>query len=335
MRKELLESIHLNEKLSDSVKSDLESYVKNLERQITLDAFKIKKLEGTIKTMSFILNQNIKDLENKSEEIKSQNEIINQQKHEVENKQREIIDSITYALRIQKTILPPSNISEENSLDSFIVYMPKDIVAGDFYWIEKFEDVLLFAVCDCTGHGVPGALVSIVCYNALNRAVREFKQTQPSIILDIASKIIEENFNKHAEGIADGMDISLCAFNQKTNTLQWAGANNPLWLISNNELNEIKPNKQPVGRFENKTEFNNHSINFKKGDLIYMFTDGYSDQFGYKNNKKYKQKNLKSFLLSIQNKTMNEQRELLINEFANWKGEIEQTDDMCILGIKL
>ena len=137
--------------------------------------------------MSFLLNQNIKDIENKSSEIKFQNEIIKKQKLDVENKQKEILDSITYSKRIQKTILPHSSFFEEFTQNSFILYKPKDIVAGDFYWAEKIGDTLLFAVCDCTGHGVPGALVSIVCYNALNKAVRDFKITQPSKILDKTS----------------------------------------------------------------------------------------------------------------------------------------------------
>src|SRR5476649_1122072 len=143
----------------------------------------------------------------------------------------------------------PTRIVKQYLENSFILYKPKDIVAGDFYWMEE-KGVILFAACDCTGHGVPGAMVSVVCHNALNRAVREFGLTQPAAILDKTAEIVIENFSKSEEDIKDGMDISLCAYNTKTKTIEWAGANNPLWLLQNGELIETKANKQPIGMNE-------------------------------------------------------------------------------------
>ena len=334
-QKELLNLINLNNTFSAEVKSEIESLLKKIDRQVVLDTFKINKLESTIKTISLLLNQNIKDIEGKSLEISRQNEIIIQQKYFVETKQKEIIESINYAKRIQNTILPPSNFLKDFFQDSFILYKPKDIVAGDFYWIEKKEDTLLFAVCDCTGHGVPGALVSIVCNNALNRSVREFNLTKPSKILDKTSEIIIENFSTYEETISDGMDISMCAFNLKTKTLEWAGANNPLWIINKKVITEFKPDKQPIGKFENSKNFTNNYIQLKNGDTIYLFTDGYADQFGGKKGKKFKASKFKELLLSIHTKTMEVQRQIILAEIETWKGNLEQVDDICVMGVKI
>ena len=333
--KEIQDIINKTDELPDDVKTLIEKHLKKLDRQLIMDEFKIKKLDGTLKTMFYLLNQNIKDVENKSTEIKLQNEIIKQQKLDVETKQKEILDSITYSKRIQKTILPPSNFFDEYTRNSFILYKPKDIVAGDFYWAEKTGDKLLFAVCDCTGHGVPGALVSVVCFNALNRTVRELKITQPSKILDKTSEIIEDSFSTFEEKISDGMDISLCAFNLKTHTLEWSGANNPIWIINNSLITELKPDKQPIGKFENKKSFTNHVVSLKKGDTIYLFTDGIQDQFGGEKGKKFKAANLKQLLLSIEAEPLEKQKGIINNEFERWKGNLEQVDDVCILGIQL
>src|ERR1035437_8988719 len=166
-----------------------------------------------------------------NEKIIKQKLEIEYQKKLVEEKNKEITDSINYALRIQTAILPPARIVQEYLLNSFILYKPKDIVSGDFYWMETNDNTIYFAACDCTGHGVPGALVSMVCHNALNRAVREFRISQPSDILNKVNELVIDNFVKGESQLRDGMDISLCAYNSKNKMLQWAGANNPLWLI--------------------------------------------------------------------------------------------------------
>ncbi len=265
-----------------------------------------------------------------------QNKIIIEQKSIVENKQKEILDSIEYALRIQTAILPPQRLVKQYLENSFILYKPKDIVAGDFYWMETVNDLVLFAACDCTGHGVPGAMVSVVCHNALNRAVREFGLTQPAAILDKTAELVIENFSKSEEKIKDGMDISLCAYNSKTKTIQWAGANNALWLLQNGQLVETKADKQPIGMNDDKKPFTNHTFMLNNGDTIYLFTDGFADQFGGdKREKKLTRKGFKEQLLLIQDKSLQEQGIALDNFITCYRKEVEQVDDILVMGVKV
>lgn len=268
-------------------------------------------------------------------EVVHQKDEAEKQKELVEKKQKEITDSINYAKRIQEAILPPMRFVKHCFPDSFILYKPKDIVAGDFYWIETSGDEIIFAAADCTGHGVPGAMVSVICHNALNRTVKEFNITSPSKILDKTRELVIEQFEKSDEEVKDGMDISLCTLNKKTNNLLWAGANNPLWIIRNNELIEYKPDKQPIGKYAETKSFTNHIIQLQKDDCIYVFTDGYADQFGGEEGKKLKAAKMKALLLSIHLKTMEKQKEDIFNLFEEWRGNIEQVDDVCIIGIKI
>jgi len=265
--------------------------------------------------------------------IEEQKELVEQSHNQLEVKNKEILDSIKYAKRIQSAILPPDKVVKSHLKDSFILYLPKDIVAGDFYWLEKRDNKVLFAAADCTGHGVPGAMVSVVCNNALNRSVREHFLTNPADILDKAREIVISEFEKSDENVKDGMDIALCTIEGLQ--LEYAGANNPLWIIRNDEIIETKPNKQPIGKFEMSQPFTSHKVDLQKGDTIYVFTDGYVDQFGGVKGKKFKSKALRELLLSIQNVSMTEQKEVLQKTFNDWKGEIEQIDDVCIFGVKV
>jgi len=330
-----------------------------------------------------------------------------EEKKLVEEKNREILDSIEYAKRIQNTILPPQKIVTQYLEQSFILYLPKDIVAGDFYWMSappslakgeeqvspnsndniiklgsaeksplrgspKLEETeierlqvlpfgedlggaILFAACDCTGHGVPGAMVSVVCSNALNKAVKEFGLTEPAKILDKVAELVIEDLSKNNDDndeLKDGMDASLCSLNVETGALQWAGANNALFIIKsakgkmqsenqfelstlNFELNEVKPDKQPIGKFDNPKPFTNHTIQLQKGDTIYLFTDGYADQFGGPKGKKYSKGKFKELLLSIQHLPMIEQREALYNAHIEWRNTQEQVDDICVIGVRV
>jgi len=277
------------------------------------------------------------------QKIKKTNRIITKQKEDldtqkaiIEEKQKEILDSIAYALRIQSAILPPQKLVKQYLENSFILYKPKDIVAGDFYWMETVNDLVLFAACDCTGHGVPGAMVSVVCHNALNRAVREFGLIQPSEILDKTAEIVIETFAKSEEDIKDGMDISLCAYNSKTKTVQWSGANNALWLIQNGEFVETKADKQPIGMNENQKIFTNHSYTLNSGDSIYLFTDGFADQFGGDTgDKKLTRKRFKELILGIQNKSMQEQGMILDKFIVEYRKEVEQIDDILVMGVSV
>lgn len=261
--------------------------------------------------------------------------IIVSQKEKLEVKNKEVTDSITYARRIQAAILPSQELFNQQLHDSFILYKPKDIVAGDFYWMETINGEVLFAAADCTGHGVPGAMVSVICYNALNRSVRENNQTDPAKILDSATAIVTSEFEKSDEEVKDGMDISLCALNLKRRELKWAGANNPLWLMRNGEFLEWKADKQPVGKHSVTKPFTVHSIQLQPNDVLYIFTDGYYDQFGGEKGKKFKASRLKQLIQNIHRKPMNDQCAELERTFDEWKGKLEQVDDVCIIGVRI
>jgi serine phosphatase RsbU (regulator of sigma subunit)/tetratricopeptide (TPR) repeat protein len=269
-----------------------------------------------------------------------QNKIIEEQKLDVENardlleeKNTEITDSIQYAKRIQNAILPPAKIVKEHLKESFILYKPKDVVAGDFYWMENKNGKVLFAAADCTGHGVPGAMVSVVCNNALNRSVREYGLTDPGKILDKTREIVIQEFDKSEEEVKDGMDIALCSI--EGFKLQYAGAHNPLWIIRNGKILETKANKQPIGQFDNQEDYTTHNFDLEPGDSLYIFSDGYVDQFGGEKGKKFKTNSFRELLLSIQNKCMEEQKSIIDNSFETWKGNLEQIDDVCIIGVRV
>ena len=257
------------------------------------------------------------------------------QKELIEEKHLEIQDSISYAKRIQTAILPPSKLFKYHIPNSFVLYLPKDVVAGDFYWMEVVKNKVLFAAADCTGHGVPGAMVSVICNNGLNRSVREFGLTKPGLILDKTREIIIQEFAKSEEEVKDGMDIAMCSL--EGNTLEFAGAHNPLWIIRSgaNEVEEIKADNQPIGQFEHIKPFRTQQVNLEKGDSIYIFSDGFADQFGGKKGKKFKTANFKQLLISIQDKPIEKHEQLIIEAFENWKGNLEQLDDVCIIGLRI
>jgi len=274
---------------------------------------------------------------NKNVLLQRFNSEISSQKLEIENQHHEIKSSIKYAQRIQRAILPSAKVIKGNLPNSFVYYLPKDVVAGDFYWTEKKADSVLFAAADCTGHGVPGAMVSVVCNNALNQSVKEFGFTQPSLILDKTRELVVETFSESEDDVKDGMDIALCSINFETNVLQYAGANNSVWIIRTGscEVEEIKSDKQPIGVYDIVKPFTNHTIQLEKEDIVYIFSDGYPDQFGGPKGKKMKYKPFKEFLLSICEKSILDQKELLANHFNQWKGGLEQVDDVCVIGVKI
>ncbi|MBK7668487.1 MAG: tetratricopeptide repeat protein [Sphingobacteriaceae bacterium] len=268
--------------------------------------------------------------------IEAKNKETEEQKIIIEEKQKEILSSISYAKRLQEAILPPMSQITENLAQSFILYKPKDIVAGDFYWIEVVsKDYILIAAADCTGHGVPGALVSVVCSNALNRTVKEFEITDPGKILDKTRELVVETFERSETEVKDGMDISLCLLNKKTNEIDWAGANNPLWIVREGKIIEFKPNKQAIGKVDKPLLYQTHKVKLQKDDNIYIFTDGYADQFGGPNGKKFKYHQLVELMITISAMPIAEQKIKLETEFHNWKGNLEQVDDVCVIGIKV
>jgi tetratricopeptide (TPR) repeat protein len=267
------------------------------------------------------------------------NEEIHRQQLALQIKNDEIIDSINYAKRLQNTILPPPAKISELYPNHFLLYKPKDIVAGDFYVCESLEmagkKMSFLAVADCTGHGVPGALVSMVCSAAIKRSVVEFKITDPAKILDKSTELVIESFQTTNEKLKDGMDISLACFDYTEKQIRWAGANNPLWIIRGDELLEYKGDKQPVGLHESAKPFSSHEIEWHEGDRFYFVSDGFADQFGGQSGKKLKSKNFKEFLLATKDLKLSEQGDALNEFFNDWKQAFEQVDDVCVLGIQL
>ena len=270
--------------------------------------------------------------------IESQKTEVELQKELIEEKNKEITDSIQYAKRIQSAILPPLKEIRAHLGDSFVLYLPKDIVAGDFYWFETVpvKNLVMLAAADCTGHGVPGALISVVCHNALNRAVREYGLTEPGKILDKTREIILNEFKKSETDVNDGMDISLCVLEQGAQRrLHFAGAYNPAWLLRSAEITELKADKQPVGRFDHPRPFQSITVELQKGDCIYLFSDGYADQFGGSKGKKLKTSGLREVLLKGAGKEMAEQEAIFKKYFSDWKSGFEQIDDVCVIGFRI
>lgn len=309
-------------KNSELSQKELESKNKTIQRNIFILGFALVLLTAIFILRGFFLK-------------KKANQLITQQKEVIEEKNREVMDSINYARRIQAALLPPYKLITKSFKESFVLYQPKDIVSGDFYWFEKIGDKLFIAAVDCTGHGVPGAMVSVIGHNGLNRAVHEFKLTTPAAILDKLAVLVDETFVKSDSEVKDGMDISLCCYDPQSNILQWAGANNPLWICQNNKVLEIRADKQPIGSFENRKQFTNHSFTLNSGDSFYLFTDGFADQFGGPKGKKFKYKQLSDLIELNSGLSMEQQKNALIDAFNAWKGNLEQVDDICLIGIRI
>ncbi len=258
---------------------------------------------------------------------------ITEQKIIIEEKQKEMIDSINYAKLIQNTLLASKSTLETNLKDYFILFKPKDIVSGDFYWATKKDDCFYLACCDSTGHGVPGAFMSLLNIGFITEAIKEKNILEPGNIFNyVRQRLIETIGN---EGQKDGFDGILIKINATTKQLSYVAANNNPILISDGILTHLPHDKMPVGKGEKEALFTTHQITYKQGDSIYLYTDGYPDQFGGPKGKKLKYKQLESLLLENSNLNTSSQKEKLNVHFENWKGNLEQVDDVCIIGIKL
>jgi serine phosphatase RsbU (regulator of sigma subunit) len=287
---------------------------------------------------------------------RKQKSIIEIQKQVVEERQKEMLDSIKYAQRIQQALLKEEEHVTDRLPPHFILYLPKDIVSGDFYWSFERGNTLYLAAADCTGHGVPGAFLTMLGTSFLNEICGSAPDIEPGEILNqLRDRFIKELSTTDRQTLNDGMDISLVALTHAGKdghiSLQWAGANNPLWLFNPNRKDwpetlivgegwaEAKPDKQPIGKFDNPKPFTTHTIQLQKGDTFYIFTDGFQDQFGGANShsrgKKFKASNLKKLLLNIQHENMHEQKSALYKVFQDWKGDLEQIDDVCIIGVRI
>ena len=254
----------------------------------------------------------------------------------ISQKNKDVSDSIRYAKKIQDAILPGEEYVKKLFGQSFIFYHPKDIVSGDFYWCGEKNNLKFIAVADCTGHGVPGALMSMLGGSFLNEIIINREIKEPNLILDELKKSIVTSLNKNNDmNQTDGMDISIIVFDSNKNEINYAGANNSIYIIRENELTELKPNKQPVGLyFKDIAPFSSQQFSLKNNDIVYLFTDGFADQFGGVKGKKYKYATFKNFLLQINRLSITEQKNKINEEFIEWKGKAEQTDDVLIVGIK-
>ena len=278
-------------------------------------------------------------LEQKSTELFNLNQRLKQETDRVAQVNRELTDSIRYAKRIQQAILPSKKLVKRQLTDSFILFKPKDIVSGDFYWMEQVGDSIIFAAADCTGHGVPGAFMSIIGHNGLNKAVNELGMDQPDEILNFLDIYLQITLNNNDHtNVRDGMDIAICKLDYKNLKLEYAGAFNPFYLIRDGELIEIKADRRSIGGNDSDEIlklFTNHQIDLQEGDAFYIFSDGFADQFGGEHGKKFRYKNFKNLLLDIQGNSMTTQRQLLDETIENWKGDLEQLDDIIVIGVQV
>ncbi len=270
------------------------------------------------------------------DEIQQQKEIAESQRDQIAYQKKHITDSIHYALRIQTALLPSLELFSEK-LDHFVLYKPRDIVSGDFYWVSEIGHRIMIISADCTGHGVPGAFMSMLGVSYLNEIILNRGIIQPDqVINSLRDEVVRALKQKESDSeIKDGMDICVCLLDPENRTLQFAGALCPLWIISNGELSEIKGDKMPVAIHENMEPFTNHWIDLKKGDTFYMFSDGFADQFGGPNQKKYLSKNFKKTLGKLHAKTMYQQGAELDRIFEEWRKDIEQIDDVTVIGVRV
>lgn len=265
-----------------------------------------------------------------------------------EKKNKEVMDSINYAKRIQDALIPPIDVFKKILPNSFVLFKPKDIVSGDFYWISELsttkddsdenEKLVVFSVADCTGHGVPGAFMSLIGLKIFNQSIKQPTVNSPAQALDYLNNEVNKTINQHSDTdniIRDGMDVALVSINFKTLMLYFSGAKNPVYIIRNKELHEIKGNKQPIGFSENHAPFVDHQYQLEKDDMVYVFSDGYADQFGGPKGKKLKYRPFKNKLIECSEKSIEEQEKALNQLFYDWKGDLEQLDDVCVIGVRI
>lgn len=259
------------------------------------------------------------------------------QKEIIEEKQKEILDSINYAKRIQFSLLASENLLKNNLPEHFVLFKPKDVVSGDFYWATPTPDGFVYITADCTGHGVPGAFMSLLNISKLSQVINENKITRPDLILNnIRTEIIKALNSDGSKESKDGMDAVICKLDIKNMKLEYSAANNSFYIIRKHEIIVCKADKMPVGMgHDDSISFTYNQIALQKGDVIYTFTDGYADQFGGPKGKKFKYKTLEETLIAIHQLPLNEQQQRLHQTFDDWKGDLDQIDDVLIIGIKI
>lgn len=331
----LVESLHSTTDFANEVgKGNFESHYEPLSNEDML-GHALLKMRKDLYENEQVLERKVIE---RTEEVVRQKQEIEVKNRELEVLYKHVTDSIRYAKRIQESILPPDTVIKKLLPQSFVFFKPKDIVSGDFYWISEKNDSVVFSAVDCTGHGVPGAFMSLVGYNLLKEIIEGMPELNAAKILDQLSMGVRSTLHQFDKSAAkDGMDIALCIINRKTMEMQYAGAFNPAFVIRKNTLQEIKADKILIGYSYNEGEVKNYTNNtfkLEKDDQIYVSTDGYPDQFGGQNGKKFMIKNFRNLLLDIHNLGMAEQKAELERRFDEWKGNLEQIDDICVIGVK-
>lgn len=276
-------------------------------------------------------------VQERTEEVVRQKEEVERQSRKVVELYKNVTDSIRYAKRLQESILPPERRIKEMLPESFVYYRPKDIVSGDFYWFERIEDRVVFAAVDCTGHGVPGAFMSLIGHNGLNQAVKERGRLRPSEVLLDLNRIAFEALHKDRDQslVRDGMDMALCSFDPHKRVLEYAGANCPLYVVRDGDVLQYPPDKNPIGSFDLEgRSFTDHRISLQAGDMVYVFSDGYADQFGGEKGKKFLYRRFRELLVKISPYPPARQQELLQEAFNSWRGGHEQVDDILVIGMR-
>lgn len=335
-----LETLYETEKhIKENEELQKKNQIAELEKKSQSNVLKFLLIVAVLLVVIIGVVYNRYRIKNKSQQIiLRKNEELNTANAIILEKQKEIEDSINYAQRIQRSFLASEEDIKANTKENFVLFMPRDVVSGDFYWSVTHNDLFFLCVADSTGHGIPGAFMSLLNISLLNEAVLSKEFNRPSEILNFVRKILILGLKKDASGQGgnDGMDCSLICIDKKRGVLTYAGANNSLWLIRDGKLQEIDPDKMPVGRSPlEHLPFNDKEISFKEGDCIYLYTDGYADQFGGPKGKKLKYKPFKEVLIRSADKPMREQHNTIKQYFLEWKGDVEQIDDVCVAGIKL
>ena len=322
-----------------------------------------EKLEGIVKERTAEVTRQKEEIDLRNKDLAQKNDVLAEQKAVIEENHKSMTSSIRYAQRIQEAILPDESLIKNQIPDSFVLFLPRDIVSGDFYWFTHIKDTSIISVIDCTGHGVPGAFMSMIGYSLLNEIVNEKNILQPAQILNELKTGVINALNQQGGKMdtKDGMDMALCSIQHNaeddTFTLQFAGAYNPIYIISkhnyeplqsfkiddegssqeDNHLFEVKGDRQPIGisLISTQKPFTNHTIQLSKGDCIYIFSDGYADQFGGDQNRKFNYRRLKSLIVKIHHMPMLSQKDKLQQSLREWQRDHEQIDDVCVMGIKL
>ena len=337
---------HFNERADISGNNEIASLSEQFNRMIEQLESYYNELEEKVRMRTAEIMSQKEEIEQKRDAIQEQRNILSEINNslqeaylEIEEQKKHIEDSIHYAKRIQTAILPPDDYVKEVLPDSFILYMPKDIVSGDFYWLTETKEKTLVAAVDCTGHGVPGAFMSIVGFNQLNYTVNVKGVTKPAEILNAMNQGVTKTLRQTilSSSVRDGMDICLVSIDRKTNMIEYAGAFNPLYIFHNSKFIKIDSDKCAVGGYmgEKLTSFKNHEYSFSKGDMIYLFSDGYADQFGGEEDTKFLVKRFRELLLKIHHESVEDQKLILQQVHKEWKGDSHQVDDILIIGIRL